>query len=246
MHRLLCETPPLPGTRHRLGLSSRRHVRVWRLNRGDEVCLFDGQGGEWGAILLGWDDGGVDFQVGEARMSNGGRGVESPLRLELAQGLARGGRFEEVLQAGTELGVHAFHPLSFRRSLPGGEGQNREARWRKVIQESARQAGRVQAPSLETVRSSLAFFREPPEASLRLLLHPQGPTLGRRLADHSLVDSILVVVGPEGGMEEEEAQQAEKAGFLRVSLGPRILRTEHAGPAAVAILQHLRGDLGPA
>lgn len=151
---------------------------------------------------------------------------------------------ELVLQKGTELGVCAFTPVLTGRSIPGGEGSegNRMKRWRRVLDEAARQCRRAYLPRLDAPLS-LADALTGSQEELRLLLWEKGALpLAEALPAHRPINAA-VLIGPEGGFSDEEAALAMKAGFLPVGLGPRILRTETAGLALAAILQFHYGDL---
>lgn len=242
--RLHVHATPEVGATLRLGPEARRHGRVLRLGRGERLVLFDGRGGEWEAELLAWDRDSLSVRV--LSRAEPGPTRESPLRLEIAQGLARGGRFEEALQAGTELGVAAFHPVAFERSaVDPGAGSLRASRWEAVTREAARQCGRAVAPTVSVPRPARDLLAHPPEADLRLLLVPGALPLGSALPSGGTPPrTALLVVGPEGGITAEERDAARRGGMVEVGLGPRVLRTEHAGAAAAAVLQYLFGDLG--
>lgn len=241
--RLHVDAAPEVGSTLRLGPEARRHGRVLRMGRGERLVLFDGRGGEWEAELLEWDRDSLTVRV--LCRSEPGPPRESPLRLEIAQGLARGGRFEEALQAGTELGVAAFHPVAFERSaVDPGAGSSRASRWESVAREAARQCGRAVTPTVSAPRPSLDLLAHPPAADLRLLLVPGAPPLGSALPPAGAPPrSALLVVGPEGGITAQEQEAGRRGGLVEVGLGPRVLRTEHAGAAAAAVLQYLFGDL---
>jgi 16S rRNA (uracil1498-N3)-methyltransferase len=173
---------------------------------------------------------------------------DSALRITLYQGLPKGDKLDEILQKCTELGIDRVVPFVAERSVnrPGGERRDRKVRrWEKIVLEAARQSGRSSLPSVgfadclfaaiqgENSSLGLLLWEEEQEQRLKTVLERTGNTA-----------SIAVIVGPEGGLTDMEAAAARSAGFMPVTLGRRILRTETAGPAIVAILQYILGDIG--
>lgn len=215
-----------------------RHARVLRLAPGDEVALFDGRGATHAARIETVRRQGVAVLILDPVEAPD---VESPLRITVAQGLARGTRLEQVVQHGCELGVVAFVPVRCARSQPDGANLDR---LRTVAREAARQCGRCVIPDVTDVRN-LAELLVEPLAGLGLLLQPAGEG-SLPLRDGLLDDvrDIKIIVGPEGGLEPAEVTAAREAGYIPVTLGPRVLRTETAALAAVAALQFAAGDWG--
>jgi 16S rRNA (uracil1498-N3)-methyltransferase len=215
-----------------------RHVRVLRLAVGDAIVLFDGQGHAHTARL-----GSIRRQAVQARILDpvDTPDVESPLRITVAQGLARGPRIEQVVQHGCELGVAAFVPVRCGRSQPGHANVER---WRTVAREAARQCGRAVIPDVAEPIDLAVLLADPPDG-LRLMLHvaDEGSRCLRDVLDNDVRD-VLLLVGPEGGLAPAEADAAIAAGFLPVNLGPRTMRTETAALAAVAAMQFAVGDWG--
>ncbi len=223
----------------RLGDAECRHARVLRLAAGDAVELFDGRGGAWEARVEVSSRQRLEVSVGP-RVSRSAA-TEPPLELTLVQGLARGARMDEVIRHGTELGVARFIPVRFRRSTRRGGNVER---WRSIARDAARQCGRDVVPEVGEVADLHAWLSGPPEG-WRCLLRPPAPGV------HSLsaalprtLSAAVVIVGPEGGLDDDEIAAVHTAGFESVSLGPRVLRTETAGLASVAAILALRGDLG--
>lgn len=215
-----------------------RHVRVLRLAVGDAIVLFDGQGHAHAGRLES-----IRRQAVQARVLDpvDTPDVESPLKITVAQGLARGPRIEQVVQHGCELGVAAFVPVRCGRSQPGHANVER---WRTVAREAARQCGRALIPDVAEPIGLADLLADPPDG-LRLVLHvaDEGGRCLRDVLDGDVRD-VLLLVGPEGGLAPAEADAAIAAGFLPVNLGPRTLRTETAALAAVAAMQFAVGDWG--
>lgn len=216
-------------------------LRVLRLAPGDEVVLFNGDGGDYGARLLSAAKRGAEAEL----ISRQDAGRESPLRITLAQGIARGEKMDLVLQKATELGVAAIAPIVTERTevkLDAERTGKRLAHWRGVLAAACGQSGRARLPSLsEPV--ALTTYAAAETADLKLVLDPQG-SLDLKSLPLQPGQSVALVIGPEGGLSERDLTTLRAAGFVGLRLGPRILRTETAGLAAIAALQSLHGDLG--
>jgi 16S rRNA (uracil1498-N3)-methyltransferase len=211
---------------------------VLRLAPGAELWVFDGRGGEYLARLEG------SLQA-PAVCLEGWEAVEreSPLTVYLAQGLSRGERMDFALQKATELGVAALHPVVTARSVVTLDHERRARRslhWQGVLVAACEQCGRNRLPQLHPLLRLPDFLATPPPG-LRLLLDPLAETSLRELP--APTGPVTLLVGPEGGLSEAEREAARRAGFLGISLGPRVLRTETAPIAALAAMQTLWGDL---
>ncbi|HEX4854434.1 16S rRNA (uracil(1498)-N(3))-methyltransferase [Arenimonas sp.] len=213
-------------------------VRVLRLGVGNAVVLFNGDGHDYDARLVAVGKRGAEAEVLGARaLAN-----ESPLAITLAQGVARGEKMDLVLQKGTELGVAAFAPINTERTevkLDAERAEKRLAHWRGVLVAACEQSGRARVPSLASPLG-LAQWAGGTHAGLKLMLDPDGELT---LAALPPTDAVTLVVGPEGGLSERDLATLRAAGFKGLRLGPRILRTETAGLAAIAALQSRLGDL---
>lgn len=214
---------------------------------GDRIMLVDEVGARCVVEVTQVRPNRIDAMVRERL------GAAAPPRLSitLAQAVLKSSHMDYVLQKATELGVARFVPLITRRTVirPRRERESHQvARWKAVLIEAAQQSGRGWIPHIE---SPLEFERfcalavSHPEA-VRLMLWEGERARGLReaLAVHTPLTQAVLVVGPEGGFDRDEVATACKTGFVSVSLGNATLRAETAGPAAVAILQYLWGDLG--
>lgn len=220
-----------------------RHLRtVLRLGPGDEFSVTDGVGAEYQVRVE---------HLGRAR----GRALvlsrteplrESALDLVLAQALPKGDRFSSVLEKAAELGVSSIRPvISQRTAVAGGAGAVPAARWRRIIESAVAQSGRTRLPVLRPPCSFAEMVADPNPPELRILFWEHATEGLREVIDcRAAPRSILVAIGPEGSWSEQEVQQARQAGFVAVRFGPRILRTDTAGIAALAVLQSRWGDLG--
>jgi 16S rRNA (uracil1498-N3)-methyltransferase len=239
--RVHVAAPLAPGARVRLPHDAAAHVtRVLRLGAGDSLTLFNGDGADYPARISALVRGAVEAEVtgrADAR-------AESPLPVTLVQGIARAERMDLVLQKATELGVAAVVPVAAARSVvrldAGSRGRKLE-HWRGIAIAACEQCGRARVPEVATPRTLGEFLAEPARARMRILLAP-GADLSLGTAARG-AESVELLVGPEGGLEDGERRAALAAGFLACRLGPRVLRSETAAIAAIAVLQAAAGDL---
>lgn len=238
--RLFTETPMAPGQEVALD-DSRGHyaMRVLKLRPGDPVVLFNGDGFDYAGELLPVEGRQVRVSI-TARLP---AMAESPLQIILAQGISRGERMDQTLQKATELGVFAIQPLVTERvevRLQGERLGKRLAHWRGVLNSACEQCGRARVPALyDTV--DLDSWLSGGRQAVRVALDPAA---SRPLSSiPAPTGPVALLVGPEGGLSEAELKRCAVAGFMTCCLGPRILRTETAGPAALAVLQAAFGDL---
>jgi 16S rRNA (uracil1498-N3)-methyltransferase len=221
-----------------------RHLaRVLRLAEGDLVQAVDGRGAEYTVRLTRLGSQQAEGVV----LARAGSRAESPLTLVLAQGVPKGDKLERIVRMATELGVSRVDPLVTARTVGAGAtiGRgDRLARYRRVAREAAKQSGRAQVPEVrepEPLRAWLARERPP---GLLLCLWEREPRPLDAVVPAGPVDHATLVVGPEGGLAEDEVAALRAAGGLVAGLGPRILRCETAGPLGLALLQSRYGDLG--
>lgn len=223
------------------GERARYVARVLRLRAGDELQVFDGKGGEYRAILTQASRDVVVLRIAEPC----GRNVESPLSIHLVQGISRGERMDTVVQKATELGVHRLTPVVTERSvvkLDDDRAARRADHWRKVARSACEQCGRNVLPEIDPPQDLGRFLEgSAAGAMLRVLLHAEAENT--LVSPSPPVARVQVLIGPEGGLSPAERERALAAGFSARSLGPRILRTETAALAAIALLQARLGDL---
>jgi 16S rRNA (uracil1498-N3)-methyltransferase len=230
------------GITQTLPESAAVHVtRVLRLAAGDPITLFDGSGMDYDAILRIVARTGVSVEVGTGRRVD----RESPLAITLLQGVSRGLRMDTVMQKATELGVTAVRPVLAERSvirLDPGRSQARRSHWERIVISACEQCGRSIVPDVRSACSLDEALAGLETGTIGLTLDPQGEgQLGPLLGTSK---RVALAIGPEGGFSENEIRMLTQAGFRGLRLGPRILRTETAPLAALAILQYARGDLG--
>jgi len=223
-----------------------RHIAtVLRLKPGETILLADGQGREAAARITALDKDGVKVEIEPPRSPAPGDGTA---RITLYQGMPKGDKLDLILQKCTELGVDRIVPFVAARSvarLAGERLDKKVQRWEKIVLEAARQSGRSRIPSIGFAKGLRPALAEDGSA-LKLLLWEDEREQGLRqlLERAGKSASVAVIIGPEGGLTEQEAAGAIAAGFMPVTLGRRILRTETAGPAVLAILQYVLGDMG--
>ncbi len=216
-------------------------ARVLRLERGHPIVLFNGDGHEFRGEISQLGKRAVSVRVLEM-LDSANR--ESPLQLTLAQGVARGEKMDLIVQKATELGVSRIIPLITERTevkLDAERAGRRLAHWQAVIAAACEQSGRVRLPTLAAPQRLATWASALGEESgLRLALDPAGEVSPRALPAFA---SAVLVVGPEGGLSDQDLNILDQADFHGLRLGPRILRTETAGLAAITALQAIHGDL---
>jgi 16S rRNA (uracil1498-N3)-methyltransferase len=221
------------------GSAANHIMRVLRAREGDELTLFDGRGGEYGARITGFRKDAVTVEVKEHRETE----RESALDLTLVQGISRGERMDWVMQKATELGVTRIIPVITERTvvkLDERQADRKAEHWRAIVISACEQCGRNRVPEVAVPTSYIEAVRSIDTAVTRVLLSPNGTLRAKDLGQPS---RIAMVIGPEGGLSENEQEAALQAGFQPLRMGPRILRTETAAIAALAALQHNFGDI---
>ena len=216
-------------------------TRVLRLRQGDPCVLFNGDGRDYPATLVEVGKRQVHARLDDAVVVDN----ESPLRIVLIQGIARGEKMDLILQKATELGVAEVVPVNGERTevrLDAERAHKRVAHWRSVIESACEQSGRASIPALAAPVALQAIGGHLPRTGLRLLLDPQGEHRLQALPDPADA-TVVIAIGPEGGWSPRDREILHAAGFTGLRLGPRILRTETAGLAAIAALQARCGDL---
>ncbi|MFZ5592299.1 MAG: 16S rRNA (uracil(1498)-N(3))-methyltransferase [Bacillota bacterium] len=245
MHRFFVAPQQLDGPLVHIEGSDAKHIsRVLRLGPGDQIMLLDGNGRAARARIVAVHKDTVTCSILEYTAATG----EPPLRVILLQALPKGDKLEQIIQKAVELGVHEVWPVQTRRcvvQLAGEKATARQNRWQRVAYEAAKQCRR---PAVPQVRMLLAWADAlaalPPSTLLILPWEEEAGTGLKSVLNQPVPATVAVAVGPEGGWAPEEVELARRHGARTVSLGPRILRTETAGPAVLAALMFHWGDLG--
>jgi 16S rRNA (uracil1498-N3)-methyltransferase len=221
-----------------LDAATTRHLQALRLRRGDQIVLFNGDGHESVAELIELAKRGAVVQVrSEAAVDR-----ESPLSITLAQGICTAERMDLVIQKATELGVQRIIPVITSRTvmrLSEERQERRETHWQNVAIAACEQCGRNRIPEVAPSIRFDAFIASLPPTESRIVCSPTGDD---RLHSLPAASSVLVFVGPEGGIAKDERELLADREFRFVRFGPRVLRTETAPLAILATLQALWGD----
>ncbi|WP_137175250.1 16S rRNA (uracil(1498)-N(3))-methyltransferase [Massilia sp. HP4] len=241
MPRFYCPQPLALGATVDLPEAVAHHLHVVRLQPGASLTLFNGEGGQYRATLQ---------ETGKRRASatvDAFEDVEAepPYAVTLAQGLPEGSKMDWIVEKAVELGVTAIQPLAAQRSvvrLAGERAEKRQAHWQGVIVAAAEQCGRNRLARLQPLADVQPWLATPPEG-VRILLSPRATqSLAGWARDHG-PQPVTFLIGPEGGLTPQEEDAAVAAGALFLSMGPRVLRTETAGLAALAVLAGAWGGM---
>ncbi|AMS31290.1 hypothetical protein AEM42_00740 [Betaproteobacteria bacterium UKL13-2] len=257
---------PLPRANfpaiYTLDAAAAQHVRVRRLSVGDALTLFDGAAveprGEAAAVITAIDKKSVAVEISMWRT----RSAESPIDVSLIQALAVGDKMDLIVQKAVELGAAEIVPLRAARAtlkLDAERAEKRVAHWNAVAISACEQCGRNRVPSVSDVQSLEGALAKTGEQGRRTaILHPQGgislsswaaqavqAVQGTQVAQVAQAPGVplALLIGPEGGFTDQEIDQAIAQGATKVTFGPRTLRTETAGLAALAAIQAILGDL---
>ena len=219
-----------------------RHMhRILRMQKGDRLCVLDGKGKQYDGVIEESSEKRVTARLYQAREAE----FEPGVKITLYQGLTRQARLEYTIQKGVELGMARLVPVEFLRCEVKAQDikGTRLTRYQKIAREAAKQCGRGTVPEItEPIRFSdllkrthaqwICPYEEAEEISLKRVIH------GKRPKD------IGLVIGPEGGFDPKEIKALRETGADIVTLGKRILRTETAGPAVIAMMMYEFGEVG--
>lgn len=243
MTRVYIDAPLSEGLSVELPEQASGHlVRVLRLREGDTCVLFNGNGHDFDARIINIGKRGVQADVIAARKLEN----ESPLSITLLQAIARGEKMDLILQKATELGIAQVIPVHSERSevkLDGARAIKRLAHWRGVVASACEQSGRATLPVVMEPQALMPAVAAADLPGNRFYLSPLAAS-GIDALGAPADERLMIAVGPEGGWSSRDLQALDDAGFIGLKFGPRILRTETAGLAAIAALQAKFGDLG--
>ena len=234
MPRIHCPSPLRAGARLVLPAGASRHVQVLRLQPGAALTLFDGHGGQWQAAITRMGRSEVEVEVGDHQAVE----REAPRPVYLALGMPANDRMDWLVEKATELGAAGIAPLLAERSVlrvSGERASRKKAHWQAIAVAACEQCGRNRLPEIAEPRALGAWLQALPAGSRRLLLslEPDAQPLTVGAADGA---PVVLLSGPEGGLSPAEIALARDAGFMPVTLGPRVLRAETAPLAALARL----------
>lgn len=249
MHRFYISPTLIKGQIASVQKEELKHLaKVLRLQLGSQVVIFDGLGTEYEGVILS-----VTPDEARIRLTNPTYfSRESTLNLWLVQGVPKGEKMETIIQKTTELGIKGLVPLETQRSIvklrEETKKDKKEERWQKIAMEAAKQCRRTFIPTIAALQNLQSFLKNlPPEYIFLIPWEEGGKSLKQVFAEQKEIKEgipIYIFIGPEGGLTEEEVLLAKTRGGIPVTLGPRILRTETAGPTAAAIVMYEWGDLG--
>ena len=241
MPRFYCSQKLAVGETITLPDAVAHHVHVVRLAVGAELCLFNGDGGQYVAQLAS-----VEKRRATAVLKAFvARDVELPFEITLAQALPEASKMDWIIEKAVEMGVAALQPLAAQRCvvrLSGERAEKKQAHWQGVIEAACEQSGRNRLARLAPLDQFGDWIGQD-GLHKRILLTPRGSESLPAWARHQPPQAVAILVGPEGGFTLAEEDAAIARGALALSMGPRVLRTETAGIAAVAALNALWGGM---
>ncbi len=238
--RIYQNSPLTVGATVSLDDDAANHVgRVLRMVPEQEICLFNGQGGQYQAIIIESGKKHVTVRIDSFAEHD----VESPLSIHLGQVISRGDKMEFTIQKSVELGVNVITPLWSSRcgvKLQGDRLDKKLEQWQKIAISACEQCGRNIVPVVRPVMSLEQWLAEPTD-ELKLTLHPRAKYSVGTLPE--LTQGVRLVIGPEGGLSDDEIALTEQYQFQEMLLGPRVLRTETAALTAITALPWRFGAL---
>lgn len=232
MHRFFVDKDQVPT----ITGSDVHHIKdVLRMKAGDKLELLDGTGKIYSAKILQITNEKIICKVISSRQDES----EPKVKITLAQCLPKAKKMDLIIQKCSELGAHKIIPTLSERSIAKGEKLDR---WKKIAKEAAEQSSRSSIPEITSLTKFEDVLKLKNEYDLALIPWEleKSNSLKKHLTDNRLTgySDILIIIGPEGGFSQKEIELAKKAGFISVSLGKRILRTETAGMAILSILMY--------
>ena len=227
----------------KLDADESHHLRdVLRLGAEDRVTVFDGKGSEFVCAIHAVDRHSATLEI----LSKEIRRIESPIQITLCQALAKGEKFDLIVQKATELGVHQIIPLLTAHSdvKPDEKSISRKMeRWKRIAMEAVKQSTRTRIVEIETPSSLTAAVKT--QFDIKYIFAERGGSLLRQQTGDVPIQpqTLAIFIGPEGGWQREEIAAARDNNCQIVTVGPRILRTETAAITAISLIQYLFGDL---
>jgi 16S rRNA (uracil1498-N3)-methyltransferase len=234
MPRFYCPQPLAVGLTVSLPEAVAHHVQVLRLPLGELITLFNGEGGEYSASLSEISRRSASAEI----KAHHPREAELPFAITLAQALPEASKMDWIIEKAVELGVGAFQPLAAQRcvvKLNAERAEKKLAHWRGIIESASEQCGRNRLAQLGQLQDYKQWITQQ-DLHRRIILSPRAEQSLAEWARHQPPQAVTLVIGPEGGLSEQEEETALRHGALALSMGPRILRTETAGLAAAAML----------
>lgn len=245
MARFYVPQPQIEKGMLRVGGNEGRHIRrVLRLKAGDEIVVFNGSAKEYEGTIVEEGPSSVLIKIQNIFPST----RESHLEISLAQSLLKGEKMDTLIQKATELGVKTVIPFFSSRSVPlleKSQRLKRHDRWEKIAIGASKQCGRGVVPKIEPLQTYSEMLQTASQDSLRLIFWEKGgERLKEALEKLKGKKKVFFIIGPEGGLNQEEVEHARRIGFIPVTFGQRILRSETASLCLLSILQYEWGDIG--
>jgi 16S rRNA (uracil1498-N3)-methyltransferase len=235
MPRFHCPTPLTTGLAFSLPAGAARHVQVLRMQPGEVITLFNGEGGEFDATVTRMGRSDVDVEVGAHRPVE----RESARAVHLLAGITANDRMDWLVEKATELGVASITPLVAERSvlkLKGERADKKLAHWQGVAVAAAEQCGRNRVPTIHPAVTLIDWLKKAPPCERWVLSLSEGTQPLTQMHSPQTLAPVTVLSGPEGGLSPAEEATALAAGFAPITLGPRVLRAETAPLAVLAVL----------
>nr|WP_315223068.1 16S rRNA (uracil(1498)-N(3))-methyltransferase [uncultured Duganella sp.] len=217
------------------------HIQVLRLAQGELITLFNGEGGEYSATLTQIERRSATVEI----KAHHARDVELPFAITLAQALPEGTKMDWIIEKAIELGVSGFQPLAAQRCvvrLSAERAEKKMGHWRGIIASASEQSGRNRLAQLAPLQDYKQWITQQ-DMHRRIILTPRAQQSLPDWARHQGPQAVTLVIGPEGGLSEQEEDMALRHGALPLAMGPRILRTETAALAAVGALSAIWGGM---
>jgi 16S rRNA (uracil1498-N3)-methyltransferase len=248
MRYFFADPSRISGSKAVLEGAEAAHIKnVLRLRRGDQVGLVDGTGYEFAAVIERIVPGQVELTLTGRKAAPG----RPAIQIHVAQGCLKEKKMDRSVRQLSELGVARWTPFICERAAVRPEASRigyRQERWRKIAVESLKQCRRGNLMAIAALSSFEQVLEDGRACDLRIIFWEKSSealSASRSREAAGAPPSVMLMLGPEGGFSEQEVRAAEAAGFVSVSLGPRILRAETAVVSASSIVQYVFGDLGP-
>lgn len=229
------------GENFLLDEGAKKHVGiVLRMKQGENITIFQGNGKEYDAVIDNISKKEISVNILSEKIINN----DSPINITLAQAISKGDRMDMVMQKATELGVCRIVPIITERCvvrIDKARMKKKIAQWEKIVISACEQSGRTTIPIVTNPKTFDNYINECHDA-LKLVLTLSSNKSWREFRSQSL-SSLSLLIGPEGGLSQNEIDTAVRKGFRELSLGPRTLRTETAAISAISILQSVFGDM---
>ncbi len=222
------------------------HIRkVLRLSSGERIILLDGRGNEYEATIVQIIEDRIHVQIIKQCRSR----TESPVRIIVMQSFLKDKKMDLLVRTLTEIGISAWMPIFSEHSIPRPDEKrqiSRIERWNEISRESIKQCRRSHPLEILQPQTFYQAVHASIESDLKLIFYENSVLPIQETIDPNMKKpcQIILLLGPEGGFSQKEIDHATSAGFISVSLGPRILRAETAAVAASILIQHVYGDMG--